>query len=306
MAAGLPSLLPHYLEDSGRVGFVPMRKGFRSMRTRYTTNKTLWIVAAGLGMTVFLSWIRLGRSEVSTMSNPAANIFQGEGGSLELLPLEGLFKLAVAALLGIVVTAVHRHFDHGRRLHQSIEQAQILLCVAGALMMIIIGNSVARAFGVVGAASLVRFRTLVQDPRDTTVIFLLLGIGMASGLAAFEVAALAALFLCFLLMILDHLSEPKPREILLEIAGADGGTLPTAHIQNVLSSSGVVFEPRGFSQDKNSSAKYYVLLSPKTSLDFLSKQLMGDGSTGIQAVKWHPPKKKQAEELEELLDSTDD
>jgi hypothetical protein len=48
------------------------------------------------------------------------------------------------------------------------------------------------------------------------------------------------------------------------------------------------------------------LLSPKTSLDFLTKQLMGDGSTGIQAVKWHPPKKKQAEELEELLDSTDD
>ena len=173
-------------------------------------------------------------------------------------------------------------------------------------MMIIIGNSLARAFGVVGAASLVRFRTPVEDPKDTTVLFLLLGIGMACGLSAFEVAVLAALFLCLMMMVLDFLSEKKPRAILLEMEAAAGHAFPAAHVQNVLSSNGLVYEPRGLSQDKNPLAKYYVLLSPKTSVDALSRQLMGDGSTGIQAVSWHAPKKKRAEELEELLDSVDD
>ena len=63
-----------------------------------------------------------------------------------------------------------------------MEQAQTLLCVSGAMMMIIIGNSLARAFGIAGAASIIRFRTPVDDPKDVTILFLLMGLGMSSGL----------------------------------------------------------------------------------------------------------------------------
>ena len=66
--------------------------------------------------------------------------------------------------------------------------AQILLCVSGAMMMVLINDSLARAFGIAGAASLVRFRTPVDDPRDAAVMFLLIGLGMASGLGAFMLA----------------------------------------------------------------------------------------------------------------------
>ena len=65
-----------------------------------------------------------------------------------------------------------------------MEQAQTLLCVSGAMMMIIIGNSLARAFGIAGAASIIRFRTPVDDPKDVTILFLLMGLGMSSGLGA--------------------------------------------------------------------------------------------------------------------------
>ena len=75
----------------------------------------------------------------------------------------------------------------------------MLLCVSGAMMMIIIGNSLARAFGIAGAASIIRFRTPVDDPKDVTILFLLMGLGMSSGLGAFAVAGLGTAFLCIAL-----------------------------------------------------------------------------------------------------------
>ena len=84
-----------------------------------------------------------------------------------------------------------------------MEQAQTLLCVSGAMMMIIIGNSLARAFGIAGAASIIRFRTPVDDPKDVTILFLLMGLGMSTGLGAFAVAGLGTAFLCVALLALD-------------------------------------------------------------------------------------------------------
>jgi len=75
--------------------------------------------------------------------------------------------------------------DHGRAPDQhatsvALEQAQILLCVFGALMTIVIRDSLARAFGIAGAARLIGFRTPVEDPIDTIILFLSLGLGMAA------------------------------------------------------------------------------------------------------------------------------
>jgi hypothetical protein len=90
-----------------------------------------------------------------------------------LQPFIELGKLVAAALIGALVSAVHEPVSRDRP--RSLEQAQVLLCVAGAMMMIIIGNSLARAFGIRGAAGIVRFRTPVDDPKDVTILFLLRG-----------------------------------------------------------------------------------------------------------------------------------
>ena len=90
-----------------------------------------------------------------------------------------------------------------RDANPALDQAQVLLCVAGALMMIIIGSNLARAFGIAGAASIIRFRTPVEDPRDITVLFILMGLGMAAGLGGFALAGLGTLFLCATLPLLQ-------------------------------------------------------------------------------------------------------
>ena len=205
-------------------------------------------------------------------------------------PLFELAKLMVAAVIGMLVTIVHRQYRSDRTPNPTMDQAQVLLCVSGALMMIIIGNSLARAFGIAGAASIIRFRTPVDDARDITILFILMGLGMAAGLGAFAVAGLGTLFLCSMLPALNLFSEDRPRTMTVEIV-ANGRELPLAHIQQVFAINNVVFEPREVSQGEEAAVRYLARLRPDDSLEDISAQLMGDGKIGIKHVSWSPPKR---------------
>jgi anti-anti-sigma factor len=208
-----------------------------------------------------------------------------------LQPFVELAKLVAAALIGALVSAVHTPTSRERP--RSLEQAQTLLCVSGAMMMIIIGNSLARAFGIAGAAGIVRFRTPVDDPKDVTILFLLMGLGMATGLGAFAVAGLGTAFLCVTLLILDRLTTHNTRTLALEIS-APGRVFPTAQVEEILVRNGVVFEPREISQGKNDvTVKLHTWLDPRTSLDELSAQFMVEGS-GVSSVSWDQIKRDKA------------
>ena len=87
-----------------------------------------------------------------------------------------------------------------------IAQAQILIAVAGAIMVAIIGDSVARAFGLVGLGGLIRFRSGIKDTRDAAVMFSMIGIGMACGLGLFEVAAVAMACVAAMVVAFDALT----------------------------------------------------------------------------------------------------
>ena len=203
-------------------------------------------------------------------------------------PFIELSKLIAAALIGALVTAIHQPVSRDRP--RSLEQAQILLCVSGAIMMIIIGNSLARAFGIAGAAGIVRFRTPVDDPKDVTILFLLMGLGMATGLGAFAVAGLATAFLCIALLVLERMETQRTRLMSVEMS-APGRVFPTRHVEAVFVRNGVVFEPREISQRKNDvTVKYQTWLDPRASLDDLSSQLMTEGA-GVESVSWDQVKR---------------
>ena len=204
-------------------------------------------------------------------------------------PFIELAKLVAAALIGVLVTAVHQPSTRDRAGSRSMEQAQMLLCVSGALMMIIIGNSLARAFGIAGAASIIRFRTPVDDPKDVTILFLLMGLGMSTGLGAFAVAGLGTAFLCLTLVGLDLMARQQTRLMSVEIV-ADGRTFPSTRVEEVFARNLIVFEPREIAQADDVTVKYHAWLDPRLSLDDLSAQLMRDVS-GVTAVSWEHPKR---------------
>lgn len=220
--------------------------------------------------------------------------FPGAGGGGEtpagLHPLYELGKLVAAAVIGMLVTVVHRQYRTERSANPALDQAQVLLCISGAMMMIIIGNSLARAFGIAGAASIIRFRTPVEDARDITILFLLMGLGMAAGLGALAVAGLGTVFLCVMIPILNTFSSARPRTMLVEIVAEDR-EFPTSHVYQVFAVNGIVFEPREVSQGDEATVRYLTTLKATDSLEELSAQFIGDGKQGIKNVSWSAPKK---------------
>ena len=82
-------------------------------------------------------------------------------------------------------------------------QAQTLIAIAGALMVVVIGQSTARAFGLVGLGGFIRFRSGIKDTRDAAVMFVMIGIGMACGLGAVPMAVVATLFASVVLAVFD-------------------------------------------------------------------------------------------------------
>ena len=172
-----------------------------------------------------------------------------------------------------------------------MEQAQTLLCVSGAMMMIIIGNSLARAFGIAGAASIIRFRTPVDDPKDVTILFLLMGLGMSTGLGAFAVAGLGTAFLCMTLLALDRVARQSARVMPVEIV-ASGREFPTTHVEGgVRPESGDVRAARDHAVRRRDDQVPRRGSSPQMSLEDLSAQLMAGGSAGVTAVSWERPKR---------------
>jgi len=216
--------------------------------------------------------------------------FSGAGGATPPgQPFLALLKLTAAAGIALLITSVHRPLSVERLQSRSMEQAQMLLCVAGAMVMIIIGNSIARAFGVAGAASIIRFRTPVDDPKDITIIFLLLGLGMATGLGAFAVAALGTAFLCVFLLLLERLpSDRKPRELMIELK-ADSREFPTVPVESVFARHGIIYEARDVSQGRESTVKYQLAVDRRLPLEDLGAQLTV--IPGVKSLAWKKVKK---------------
>jgi hypothetical protein len=84
-----------------------------------------------------------------------------------------------------------------------VAQAQTLIAIAGALMVVVIGHSTARAFGLVGLGGFIRFRSGIKDTRDAAVMFVMIGVGMACGLGAVPMALMATLFAALILAMFD-------------------------------------------------------------------------------------------------------
>ena len=262
----------------------------RSTSIRWPRIFTIAAVALVGGLLVLIGYLW---PDTPTAAGPTGipGIDASDGAFLWHSPLLELAKLVVAAVIGMLVTLVQRHYRVDRSNNPTLEQAQVLLCVSGALIMIIIGSSLPRAFGIAGAASIIRFRTPVEDPKDVTILFLLMGLGMSSGLGAWAVAGLGTAFLCIALVALDHMSSQKARVMSVEIQ-AGGREFPTTHVEGVFARNQIVWEPREISQSGDVTVKYHTWLDPRTSLEDLSSQLMSEGA-GVQSVAWEHPKRER-------------
>ena len=103
-------------------------------------------------------------------------------------PILLAYRIGLALLMGLAVSGLYRWARRGRTIEPTFVNTLILLAVAIAMAIQVIGDSVARAFSLVGALSVVRFRTVVKDTQDTAFVILAVVMGMAAGASHLMVA----------------------------------------------------------------------------------------------------------------------
>lgn len=126
----------------------------------------------------------------------AAQILPAAPGELGTI----LLRLVLAGLIGGAIS-----FRGSRRRNEfQIVHTNIIIAFTGAMMMIIVGSDLARAFGLVGASSIVRYRTPVHDPRALASLFVSMGAGIAVGVGLYELAITAAILVILIEVVLER------------------------------------------------------------------------------------------------------
>jgi uncharacterized membrane protein YhiD involved in acid resistance len=119
-------------------------------------------------------------------------------------PMEILYSLIVSFICGLIISFVYRVTYKGPNYSRTFVSSLIVLTIITSLVLLVIGNNLATAFGLVGAMSIIRFRTAVRDVQDIVFIFFSLGIGMASGVGLYMVAVIGTVFISLVLLLLSN------------------------------------------------------------------------------------------------------
>lgn len=115
--------------------------------------------------------------------------------------------MVVAFVLSLILAKVSAWASRHKALYSNsnLWHTMILLSAIVSLIMSVIGNSLARAFGAIGALSLIRFRTAIKDPIDLAQLFMTISIGMATGSGYPEIAAGATVLYAIFMVLLEYL-----------------------------------------------------------------------------------------------------
>lgn len=108
---------------------------------------------------------------------------------------EMLINMSLALGLGLLLASVYRYTHKGLSYSQSFTLTIVFVTVIVAIILMAIESSLARAFALVGALSIIRFRTVVKDTKDTAYVFAGLAVGMAAGTSNYFLALIAGGFI---------------------------------------------------------------------------------------------------------------
>jgi uncharacterized membrane protein YhiD involved in acid resistance len=171
----------------------------------------------------------------------------------------------------------------------NVIQTEIILAIVGALVMLIVGASLARAFGIVGAASLIRYRAKVDDPKDAGVMLATLAIGLASGVGLYLLAMFATLFTLIVLWWLESL-EPRAYRLFILTVKAPNPDQFKDPLERLLNRHHVAYDLRTASKD---AVQYEVEMPLDLRAETLSEEILPLSSDRQQtSIEWEEHKHK--------------
>ena len=196
-------------------------------------------------------------------------------------------RLPLAALLGSALALRPRRRGTPPRT-PAVLQTQIILAIVGAVIMLVVGASLARAFGIVGAANLIRYRSKIDDPKDAVVMLCTLAVGLASGVGLYALAVVSTTFIAAALWVIESF-EPRSRRFDLKIKMKDDTDAVRPKIEAILLRYNLDFELRTSSDEE---VCYDVQVPFDVQTDRVSNTILRLDRDGHAAVEWSEKKNK--------------
>lgn len=221
---------------------------------------------------------------------------QGAPGSWESTAAQIGLRFALAAFLAAVLAFRPRRGLSPARRNPYVAQTQILMAVVAGGMMMVVGDSAARAFGIFAAASLVRFRTNIRDPKETTVLLVCLGVGLAAGVGRWDMAVILTIFVLLALAVLEHVEQFqvfRSMEVTVQTRNVDR---TDELLKRLFARYEFDYELRELNrQDEEEplgKIVYLVNLDPVISTSRLSDEILSADRDNIDGVEWDQKQSK--------------
>lgn len=130
-----------------------------------------------------------------------------------------LLALLTAFVLGLLISLVYMKTQKSKTPSQSFSLTLIILPMVVTVIILLVGNSVARAFSLAGAFSIIRFRSAPGDAKDITYVLFSMAVGLAAGMGFITYAVIVAIIMCLIMVVLDlcKYGQPNGTEKLLKI-----------------------------------------------------------------------------------------
>ncbi len=146
----------------------------------------------------------------------------------KISPIEILLNLSVSLFVGLFIFYIYRKTFQGVLYQKSFAISLVTITMVTTLVIMIISGNLILSLGMVGALSIVRFRTPIKDPVDLVFIFWAITVGIANGVSYFNISIIGSIFLTIVLLFMSNKKEKnQPYLLILEL-------LPNSNSLNIL------------------------------------------------------------------------
>jgi uncharacterized membrane protein YhiD involved in acid resistance len=188
--------------------------------------------------------------------------------------LQIILSFVVSLFCSFIISVVYRYTYRGPGYSNSFIISLVALSLITALVIMVIGNNLARAFGLVGALSIIRFRTAVKDTFDIVYLFFGLAVGMAAGVGYFRLAVVGTIAISLVLLVASKakINIFRTEQFLLQLQYADEDI---TSVKEIMDSYCLTFDLINIKTSAGAAPKefsYYISLKRKKDyLDFVKE-----------------------------------
>jgi len=199
-----------------------------------------------------------------------------------------LLSFLFAFVLSSVIATVYKRTFAGLSWSRGILQAMVLGSLISCLLMIAIGDNVARGIGIVGSLAVIRFRTNFREPRDLVFIFAALGAGVASGVQSYMAAGIGTGLFCLIALAMNTSAFGSLRRhdglIRLQVPAGPEAAAAVAGVMRELPKSFALITQRQVAQGAMMDCAYQVKLARDGDVDRLLAAL--GAIDGVRGLSW--------------------